>query len=165
MSEEVTREVENPFFTFLNAIVPMMSSRVVEYSRILRTGSDKEIRELRTITLDAGRQLGRTTAIKDFFKKQSDEKTGVACLHINVSDFKLDYYPVDGRVANSSGGTHFSSPEAINKLITKIVDDRIELIAITSDIPWREVFYKALVEEYSKFPNRINPRFILIFDK
>lgn len=155
----------NTFRDYLLAVVPHMQRTAGEYERVGRFDSITAVKELRLITVDAGRQTGKTTGVKQFALTHA-KNTGQQILH-------LDWYTKEANYARSNGKdepfvfspSNISSRIDPKKIIDHFLNHKYVVLILTGSLMWHAAVVDELCVRYRNEPREFDQNFIVILDK
>lgn len=155
----------NPHCDYLLAIVPHMQKTAGEYERVGRMSGDIAVKELRMITIDAGRQNGKTKGVKQFALTHV-KNTGQQILH-------LDWYSKEANYVRSTENNEkfvftpsdlasFTDPK---KIITHFLNHKYTVLILTGSDFWQKAVVDELGVRYRNEPREFDQNFLIILDK
>lgn len=166
---EIEKETEiprNAFRDFLQEVVPQMQAVAGQHERLGRHTGLQAIRELRSISIDAGRQNGKTTGVKEFLlnhcKASAFKQTALYVDWFTSKAFfvREDEDGTGSFVEIDLGDVHDAKDIADNFLLHKY-----NVLVLTGSPIWHNLILERLGSKYATTPAAFAQDFIVILDK
>lgn len=154
----------NPFRDFLLGIVPHMQKVAGEYENVGRFYGEKAIKELRSISIDAGRQNGKTRGIKEFMRQHA-KNTGQTMLFVDWFHKESLFTRKDEDKSFGLFPSELGSVQDPKKVVDYYLQNKYVVLVLSGAPDWHQQVLKELGQRYLDDRDIFPAGFIVILDK